>query len=100
MASEEMRAAAQMIREMNMFGGDLDVEAMRQSMADGAAQAPIPDDVSRTNFDADGVPACHIETPGARQDRGILYFHGGGYVLGSLDMDVRPQGVLENLQLG
>ncbi len=85
MASEEMRAAAQVIREMGMFSGDVDVEAMRQSMADGAALAEIPDDVSRTDFDVDGVPACHIETPGARQDRGILYFHGGGYVMGSLD---------------
>jgi acetyl esterase/lipase len=34
--------------------------------------------------DADGVPVTWVSTPGAKQDRTILYLHGGGYYAGSL----------------
>ncbi len=35
--------------------------------------------------DAGGVPAEWSTTPGAKTDRVILYVHGGGYVIGSID---------------
>ena len=91
MASEEMRAAADMIREAGLFGeGEFDVAAMRQNMEDMAA-AP-PEDVSRRDFVADGLPACHIGVPDNRTDRGVLYFHGGGYLLGSLNTHAELMG--------
>jgi monoterpene epsilon-lactone hydrolase len=34
---------------------------------------------------ADGVPCRWVSAPGARDDRVVLYFHGGGFQLGSLD---------------
>jgi len=34
---------------------------------------------------AGGVPAEWIAGPGAADDRVILYLHGGGYVMGSID---------------
>lgn len=34
-------------------------------------------------IDAGGVDAVHIAVPQSRTDRCVLYFHGGGYVLGS-----------------
>ena len=91
MASEEMRAAAEAIREAaTISSGEFDVATLRQTMV--ASLAEIPDDVSRADFDAGGIPARHIGTPGARQDRGILYLHGGGYVLGSLDTHTELMG--------
>jgi acetyl esterase/lipase len=33
--------------------------------------------------DAGGVPAVRVAVPEAREDRCVLYFHGGGYVIGS-----------------
>ena len=45
----------------------------------------IPADVSVEPVNANGVRAEWISTPGAVNDAAILYLHGGGYVIGSLD---------------
>lgn len=93
MASEEMRAAAKLIREAAVFSGaEVDVAAMRQTGAETAL--PLGDGISRRDFDRNGIGATHIEAPGARNDRGVLYFHGGGYVLGSLDTHAELMGRL------
>jgi len=42
-------------------------------------------DVSIEPATANGVRAEWTSTPGARSDRALLYVHGGGYVIGSLD---------------
>jgi epsilon-lactone hydrolase len=36
-----------------------------------------------TPVDANGVPAMHAAVPDSRSDRCILYFHGGGYAVGT-----------------
>jgi epsilon-lactone hydrolase len=36
-----------------------------------------------TRVDANGVPGLQVAVPGSRPDRCILYFHGGGYVVGT-----------------
>lgn len=46
---------------------------------------PLPADVTVTKVNANGVEAEWTETPGAARDAAILYVHGGGYVIGSLD---------------
>lgn len=40
---------------------------------------------STQNVLANGVPCRWITAPGARADRVVMYFHGGGFQLGSLD---------------
>jgi acetyl esterase/lipase len=45
---------------------------------------PLPPAGTRTQvIDADGIGAVHITVPQSRTDRYLLYFHGGGYVVGS-----------------
>lgn len=84
MASEEMQTAARLLREQGTFQGDtIDVAAMREQMS--ATLAPVDEDISSQDMTLAGRPTRHVEAPGARQDRGLLYFHGGGYVLGGLD---------------
>ena len=84
MASEEMRAAAELLREDQTFKDGLaDVAALRAGMA--ANVLPVAEDVKSSDLTIASRPARHVEAPGARQDCGVLYFHGGGYVLGSLD---------------
>ncbi|MEZ4331781.1 MAG: alpha/beta hydrolase [Myxococcota bacterium] len=64
-----------------------DVHAMRAAMASLAgafASTPTPADVKIDPVDADGVPAFWFVPPDARDDRAILYLHGGGYVMGSV----------------
>ena len=82
--SAEMQATAQAIREAQMFTGNaVDVVGMREMMAAGGL--PLPEGATRADFAKDGLGLCHIGVAGARNDRGVLYLHGGGYVLGSLD---------------
>ena len=41
---------------------------------------PTPDDVAVTQVEAGGVPTDLLVPPGAREDRPVLYLHGGAYV--------------------
>ena len=45
--------------------------------------APIPDDVTVTEVEIDGVFADWVVAPNANLDSRILYLHGGGYSNGS-----------------
>jgi acetyl esterase/lipase len=44
---------------------------------------PIPEDVEIQRIDAGGVPAELQIAPASHTNRTILYFHGGGYIMGS-----------------
>jgi acetyl esterase/lipase len=46
---------------------------------------PIPKNVKVEPIDADGVPAEWQTAPGAMKDRVILYIHGGGMIMGSVN---------------
>jgi acetyl esterase/lipase len=80
---------------------DKEIAALREMLA----QRPRPSDIAerRAGFDAfakvfptagdivverttaNGVPAEWTSAPGADASRAVLYLHGGGYVIGSLD---------------
>ena len=45
----------------------------------------VASDVTCEPVNAGGIPAEWIAAPGAVQDRVILYLHGGGYVIGSIN---------------
>src|SRR5258708_3403261 len=45
----------------------------------------VPTDVICEKVDAGGVKAEWIAAPGAAADRVVLYLHGGGYVIGSIN---------------
>jgi len=54
--------------------------------ADARAKAfPLPSDVTVTPVSANGVPAEWTSTPDADPSSAILYLHGGGYVICSLE---------------
>lgn len=44
---------------------------------------PALPDVTRDELDLGGVPTVRFTPPGADRERAILYFHGGGYCIGS-----------------
>ncbi|OYX45538.1 MAG: hypothetical protein B7Z02_00845 [Rhodobacterales bacterium 32-67-9] len=50
-----------------------------------AFRRPYPDAVTATDAPLGGVPCRHYHPDKARPGATILYFHGGGYVLGGLD---------------
>jgi acetyl esterase/lipase len=45
---------------------------------------PVDDDVSVEKISADGVAAEWIAAPDAAADKAVLFFHGGGFIIGSV----------------
>src|SRR4030095_10907157 len=60
-----------------------DMKSMRDVMEE--MSAPATADVTCTPVNAGGVPSEWIVAPGAADDRFLLYLHGGGYVMGSIN---------------
>ena len=87
MASEQMHAISTQIRANRVVAptGKGSVADMRANMEAQQRALPVPADVAARNLTVAGRPARAIQTPGANEDRGTLYLHGGGYVMGSLD---------------
>jgi len=61
------------------------VAELRAGMARVADFLPTPGDARVTAVEAGGVPGEWVRAPNARDDKVVLYFHGGGYVMGSPD---------------
>ncbi len=79
--SDEIRTVISK-KEMLILAGML--RNMFQKMATiRMEQNPLPADLQIVKVDADGVPAEWQILPGVAEDRVMLYFHGGGFVLGS-----------------
>ncbi len=97
MASPQAEALKDMLRELaESFSGDqeITVEDQREAAEGMAELTGEPDGVTATPADAGGVPALWIEPDGAASDRVILYVHGGGYVVGSVQSHRRLVGHL------
>lgn len=62
-----------------------EIAQMRKDIDARGLNFGVPPDVKVEKISANGVPAEWTSTPDARLDRAILYLHGGGYVIGSLD---------------
>ncbi|HEV8718932.1 MAG TPA: alpha/beta hydrolase [Candidatus Binatia bacterium] len=84
MASPQLQMA---IEAFKTIGEEMakapDMKSMRAVMEKMAA--PAPADVKCTAVNAGGVPAEWVVAPGAAADRFLLYLHGGGYVMGSIN---------------
>ena len=61
------------------------VADMRKGFDVLASKFPLTPEFTFTRIDAGGVPAAWVEAPGADSGRTMLYLHGGGYVIGSID---------------
>ena len=60
------------------------VEEFRLAYENLVASLPLDDDISTERVGVDGVPAEWIVAPEAKDNRVLLYFHGGGYLFGSM----------------
>jgi acetyl esterase/lipase len=68
-----------------------DVEAARRAMADFMPTGPVPheDELDITDVQPAGCPAVRIYRPAGVTGRlpGLLYIHGGGFCLGSVELE-------------
>ncbi len=99
MQSEEMKALMELMRTQSDGVGDdgLTIEQRRQAMEDAQAQIPVPADITTTAVDITGIPGRWVCAPDVREDVTLLYFHGGGYVMGSLDTHTELMGRLSRV---
>lgn len=81
MANPEIEALRAMFAAMPK---DLGVAELRAAYDGIGGQFPPPADALVREAEIPGVRAEWTQTPGAREDRTLLYLHGGGYVIGSL----------------
>jgi acetyl esterase/lipase len=79
----EIKVVVDMLRANPPLAGG-DILEMRAGMEATAGIAPLPEDVRFEPVDAGGVAAEWTSAPGASDERVVLYFHGGGYVMGSI----------------
>ena len=87
MPSEAHQAIVALLREQGALGSgeaEVDVAAMRLGMEGMVATSVLPEGTQCEPVDAGGVSAEWIEGPDIDRGRVLLYFHGGGYVLGSI----------------
>ncbi len=87
MVSQQMREVSAQLRAQRAISptGSGSVADMRKTMEAQQGGLPIPADVDSLDLIVAGRPARRIRTPGVLEDRGTLYLHGGGYVMGSLN---------------
>jgi epsilon-lactone hydrolase len=83
MASEQLNKVLEIIRSVPAAKPETTVGQMRGAMEKVAER--VAKDVTCEPLTAGGVPAEWIVAPGAAADRVILYLHGGGYVMGSIN---------------
>ena len=60
------------------------IDGPRRAYEELLASLSVEADVRCQRVGAGGVPAEWITAPGAAEDKVLLYFHGGGYVIGSV----------------
>jgi epsilon-lactone hydrolase len=83
MAHAGIEMIAGFITESGVMQGS--ILERREAMAASAAGAPAPDGVDVESTTVGGRPAEWLVPGGATRDRVVLYLHGGGYCIGSLD---------------
>jgi epsilon-lactone hydrolase len=78
------KVIADIVATFGKWGPQTTLAEMRKGWDDLFADVKPTVGAKSEKVDAGGVKAEWITAPGASADRAILYFHGGGYVLGSI----------------
>jgi epsilon-lactone hydrolase len=78
------KVIADVVATFGAWGPQTTLPEMRKGWDGLFADVKLTVGAKTETIDAGGVKAEWISAPGAAADRAILYFHGGGYVLGSI----------------
>lgn len=85
MQNPQILAIRQLLSAQVSASKGVDLPTMRANFDSAAKLFPPLPGIRSEPVDTGGVPAEWIRPEGADPDRAILYLHGGGYVLGSID---------------
>lgn len=84
MASAELQMVLDLLRAQPIPREQSFAE-QRAALESLTGMAPRPGDVTFAPVEAGDRPAEWVAAPGARYDRALLYLHGGGYCVGSIN---------------
>jgi len=84
MSQQQLQALVQMLKAQPMNPG-ASIEETRAGFEQMASMFPVEADVECRPVSASGVKSEWVTAPGADAGRAILYLHGGGYVIGSIN---------------
>jgi acetyl esterase/lipase len=85
MPSPQLQTVISFLRSRPIESPDIPIEQARATFDAVTNMFVLPDDVSREPVDVDGIPGEWIATPTAKNGLTVLYLHGGGYVIGSIN---------------
>ncbi len=83
MASPQLQQVVDAIKALAGKASGASIEELRATNEQMAR--PADADVTSSPVVANGVSAAWITAPGAAEDRAVLFLHGGGYIMGSLN---------------
>ena len=84
MSQQQLQAIIQQLRANPLLAQN-DIHAVRAGFEQLGSMFPVPADVKCEPVMAGSVKAEWITAPNAAADHAILYLHGGGYVIGSIN---------------
>jgi acetyl esterase/lipase len=85
MSQQQLQTIVQMLRSQPVVKPDANVQEARAGFEEIASMFPVGADIKREAVDAGGVKAEWLSAPDADVGRAVLYLHGGGYVIGSIN---------------
>jgi acetyl esterase/lipase len=85
MPSPQLQTVISFLRQRPVESPDIPIEQARVAFDAVANMFVLAADVTRETVDVDGTPGEWISTAGAGGDAVMLYLHGGGYVIGSIN---------------
>lgn len=85
MPSPQHEAIVEMLKSQPLPAEPPSPEMLRAFFEAMASTFPVPDGAKCTPAEVGGVRGEWIEMPESRADRVVLYLHGGGYVIGSVN---------------
>ena len=84
MSNPQIGAIRTLLKENPVVAEGASLEAMRKGIDAMGDMAPRIESVTSSAVDAGGVPGEWFSAAGHESDRVMLYLHGGGYVIGSI----------------
>ena len=84
MANPQIEKIRTMLAENPVVPEGASLEQMRAGFDAMGEAFPASPEIQSESVDIGGLPGAWFSTPGADPSRALLYFHGGGYAIGSL----------------
>jgi acetyl esterase/lipase len=85
MSQQQLQTIVEMLRSQPVVNPNASVEEARAGFEQVTSMFPVDADIKREVVSAGGVKAEWVSAPDVDAGRAVLYLHGGGYVIGSIN---------------